>query len=54
MYIHFGEGKCPLCGDLGQKQKKTKMLSCSSCMVEFDKFHLFANGGTGGKEKFRN
>ena len=55
MYVHFGNGKCPLCGDFGQGwEKKTEMLSCRKCRLEFDSFFVFLTEETAEQQKFWN
>jgi ribosomal protein L37AE/L43A len=37
MFVNFGQGKCPLCGDNGKEIEK-KVFHCSKCRVSFDGF----------------
>jgi hypothetical protein len=37
MIVHFGAGKCPLCGDFA-KELDRKTLHCPKCEVAFDEF----------------
>ena len=40
MYVHFGHGRCPLCGTGGDKVEKDT-FTCRRCRVAFDRFMLF-------------
>ena len=41
MFVNFGHGKCPVCGDFGNRMQKQKgSFSCRRCMLAFDKFSV--------------
>jgi len=37
MFVVFEKGRCPVCGDFGQKLEK-EIFHCSKCMIAFDEF----------------
>lgn len=39
MFVVFGEGKCPLCGDGGRKLSK-ETYHCGRCEVAFNEFYI--------------
>ncbi len=39
MFVNFGPGKCPVCGDFGNKMKNEN-FSCRKCNLAFDKFSV--------------
>lgn len=39
MFVNFGEGKCPLCGDFGRRARG-KSYSCGKCSLAFDNFSV--------------
>ncbi len=39
MFVNFGMGKCPMCGDFGKKIQKDN-FSCRKCSLMFDKFYV--------------
>ncbi len=39
MFIVFGSGKCPLCGDFGTRAQED-VFHCEKCMVAFNDFGL--------------
>ncbi len=53
MFVQFGEGKCPLCGDFGKELKK-EMFSCRSCDISFDKFMILFTAEPKVEQKFWN
>ncbi len=40
MFIDFGNGKCPICGDFGKQTDD--VVHCTRCRTTFDGFWLFA------------
>lgn len=38
MFVFFGKGKCPLCGNIGMKNKDVWV--CERCFIVFDEFGL--------------
>ncbi len=39
MFVAFGYGKCPFCGDFGQEVEKEIFL-CSKCDLAFNEFGI--------------
>lgn len=44
MFINFGSGKCPLCGDFGTEISR-EIFHCDKCMVAFNNFGLSRHSG---------
>lgn len=54
MFVFFGEGKCPLCGDSGKKMP-AETYHCGRCAVAFNEFYISVMGETKPPEnKFWN
>ena len=39
MFVYFGAGKCPVCGNFG-KTVKSDVFHCSSCDILFNEFSI--------------
>lgn len=39
MFVNFGNGKCPICGDFGSKLS-AETFHCTKCEVAFNEFSL--------------
>jgi hypothetical protein len=39
MFINFGDGKCPVCGDFGSEVEK-RIFHCGKCKVSFNEFYV--------------
>ena len=39
MFVHFGEKKCPICGDFGKEVEK-EIFVCNSCAISFNNFSV--------------
>jgi hypothetical protein len=53
MLVHFGTGKCPLCGDFAKELDK-KTLHCPKCEVAFDDFLIHGDALKEYDEKYWN
>lgn len=52
MFVIFGEGKCPLCGDAGRQLSK-ETYHCGRCDVAFNEFYIsLAENAKEPKTKF--
>ena len=61
MFMNFGHGKCPLCGDFGARiaqKRQAKMndrnFNCKNCNAVFDNFCLFMLDAPKEQNKFWN
>jgi len=39
MFVNFGTGKCPVCGDFGKTVEKD-IFHCGRCSVSFNQFSI--------------
>ncbi len=39
MFVNFGTGKCPMCGNFGEAVEK-EIFHCGRCMVSFNRFSI--------------
>ncbi len=42
MFIDFGNGKCPMCGDFGREVEQ--VIHCIKCQASYDGFWLLSDG----------
>jgi transposase-like protein len=57
MFVNFGQGKCPICGDFGKKLSEKKLknnFNCKKCNATFDNFYLFILKEPEEQNKFWN
>ncbi len=40
MFVKFGKGRCPICGDVGVKKQKD-VYFCQECEITFSEFGFF-------------
>ena len=52
MFVVFGKGKCPMCGNKGKRLDKD-IFKCADCEVSFNDYSLHGQPQT-EKEKFWN
>ncbi|MBS3053245.1 MAG: hypothetical protein J4469_01970 [Candidatus Aenigmarchaeota archaeon] len=43
MFVAFGDGKCPFCGD-ASKQLSKETYHCSRCDIAFNKYYVSVLG----------
>lgn len=41
MFVNFGSGKCPVCGDFGTAVEK-KIFHCAKCKISFNDYYVSA------------
>ena len=39
MFINFGSGKCPVCGDFGKSMTKD-IFHCLKCRISFNDYYI--------------
>ena len=39
MFVNFGSGKCPMCGDFGKTMVKD-IFHCPKCRISFNDFYI--------------
>lgn len=39
MFVNFGSGKCPVCGDFGKVMQKD-VFHCNKCKIAFNDFYI--------------
>ena len=39
MFVNFGSGKCPVCGDFAQLMSK-KIFHCGKCNIAFNDYYI--------------
>ena len=45
MFVNFGSGKCPICGDFGSTVERD-VFHCGKCTVSFNSFSFVASKST--------
>ena len=43
MFVNFGSGKCPMCGDFARTVEK-KIFHCGKCRIAFNEYYISAFG----------
>ncbi len=39
MFVNFGSGKCPVCGDFARAMSK-RIFHCSKCRIAFNDYYI--------------
>ncbi len=39
MFVNFGSGKCPVCGDFGKVMER-HVFHCAKCKIAFNDFYI--------------